>query len=114
MEREAMPELTRNEEFVLLCIWKLKQDAYGVTVREQFRNITGKTLNYGSLYNTLYSLVRKGLVRAMESEPLAVKGGRRKILYSLTQDGNKALRDAQQIQRQAWQDVPDLVVEGKK
>lgn len=109
-----MPELTRNEEFVLLCIWKLKQDAYGVTIRERFRNITGKALNYGSLYNTLYSLVRKNLVRKLESEPKAVKGGRRKILYSLTQEGQKTLTAAQQIQRQAWQDVPDLAVEEKK
>ena len=109
-----MTELTRNEEFVLLCIWKLSQDAYGVTIRDRFRSITGKTLNFGSLYNTLYSLVRKGLVRTLESEPTAKKGGRRKILYSLTQDGQKTLTTAQQIQRQAWQDVPDLAVEEKK
>jgi PadR family transcriptional regulator PadR len=109
-----MSELTRNEEFVLLCIWKLKQDAYGVTIRERFRHITGKTLNYGSLYNTLYSLVRKRMVQTLESEPTAKKGGRRKILYSITQEGHKTLMAAQQMQRHAWQDVPDLAVKDKR
>lgn len=109
-----MYELTKNEELILLCIWKLENNAYGVTIRLSFRRITGKTLNYGSLYNTLYLLVRRGFVEFKESEPLSKKGGRRKILYSLTPEGKKALREAQKIQRQAWGDVPDFAFEWKK
>jgi PadR family transcriptional regulator PadR len=109
-----MAELTRNEELILLSIWKLKKGAYGVTIRENYRKITGKTLNYGSLYNTLYLLLRKGLVASEESEPLSKKGGRRKILYSLSRDGKKALQDAQRIQKLAWDDVPDLAMGKKK
>jgi DNA-binding PadR family transcriptional regulator len=108
-----MVELTRNEELILLSIWKLQNDAYGVTIRENLREITGKTLNYGSLYNTLYLLLRKGLVVSAESEPLSKKGGRRKILYSLSQDGKTALQETQRIQKLAWNDVPDLA-SGKK
>ena len=44
-----MQELTRNEELILLSIWRLKDDAYGVTIREDFRRTTGRTLNFGSL-----------------------------------------------------------------
>ena len=106
-----MYELTKNEELILLSIWKLEDNAYGVTIRESFRRITGKTLNYGSLYNTLYLLVRRGFVESKESEPLSKKGGRRKILYSLTREGKRALREAQKIQRQAWGDVPDFALE---
>lgn len=109
-----MVEITRNEELILLSIWKLKEGAYGVTIRENFRKITGKTLNYGSLYNTLYLLLRKGLVVSEESEPLSKKGGRRKILYSLSHDGERALQDAQKIQKLAWGDVPDLAMGKKK
>jgi len=43
-----MIELTRNEELILLSIWKLKDNAYGVTIRENFKQVTGKALNYGS------------------------------------------------------------------
>jgi hypothetical protein len=31
-----MYELTRNEELVLLSIWNLTDNAYGVTIRERF------------------------------------------------------------------------------
>jgi PadR family transcriptional regulator PadR len=109
-----MHELTKNEELILLCIWKLKCIAYGVTIRELFKKITGKALNYGSLYNTLYLLVRKKYVTSQESEPLSVKGGRRKILYSLTSAGEKALKKIQKIQKLAWGDVPDFTFEKKK
>lgn len=106
--------MTKNEDLILLCIWKLKDNAYGVTIRELFKTITKKVLNYGSLYNTLYLLVRKGYVISQESRPLSIKGGRRKILYTLTPEGEKSLQEIQKIQKLAWGDVPDLVFEKKK
>ncbi len=109
-----MIELTRNEELILLSIWKLKDNAYGVTIRENFKQITGKTLNYGSLYNTLYLLVRRGFIESKKSSPVAKKGGRRKILYSLTTEGKKALQDAQKIQKKAWVDVPEFAFKTRK
>ena len=109
-----MYELSKNEELVLISIWKLKDNAYGVTIRESFKKITGKSLNFGSLYNTLYILVRKGLIESKESEPLSKKGGRRKVLYTMTREGEKALSEAQRIHKLAWGDVPDFAVERKK
>ncbi len=109
-----MYELTKNEELILLSIWKLRENAYGVTIKENFRKITGKALNYGSLYNTLYLLTRKGLVESRESEPLSKKGGRRKVLYSITRDGKKALSNAQKIHKLAWDDVHDYAFEKKE
>ena len=103
-----MYELTRNEELILLSIWKLKGNAYGVTIRANFKTVTGKALNYGSLYNTLYRLAQRGCVTANESAPLSRQGGRRKILYTLTSLGEKALAEAQKIQKLAWGKVPDL------
>lgn len=109
-----MHELTKNEELLLLSIWRLKDSAYGVTIREDYKQVTGKALNFGSLYNTLYSLVRKGLISSQESEPLSRKGGRRKILYSLTVEGFQALQRAQEMHRLAWNGVPDFALEKKK
>ncbi len=109
-----MIELTRNEELILLSIWKLKDNAYGVTIRENFKQVTGKALNYGSLYNTLYLFVRRGFIESRESRPVAKKGGRRKLLYSLTTEGKQALRDAQKIQKKAWVDVPEFAFKNKK
>jgi len=103
-----MNDLTRNEELILLSVWKLRDNAYGATIRDHFKRITGKTLNYGSLYNTLYLLLRRDFVSTRESEPHSHPGGRRKILYSLTREGLAALREAQTRQKRAWSGVPDL------
>jgi len=109
-----MIELTKNEELVLLSILKLKDNAYGVTIRDAFFKVTGKVLNYGSLYNTLYGLVRRGLIKSTESLPLSQKGGRRRILYRLTINGTKALSEWQIIQHKAWEDIPDLSEQREK
>ncbi len=103
-----MAELTRNEELILLSIWKLAGNAYGITIRADFKKVTGKALNYGSLYNTLFRLAQRGLVTTSESAPVSRQGGRRKILYALTALGEKALAEAQKINRLAWGKVPDL------
>ena len=109
-----MYELTKNEGLILLSIWKLSENAYGVTIREDFKKITGRALNYGSLYNTLYLLVRRGFVKSKESMPLTKKGGRRKIFYSLTSEGKRALQEVQNIQKLAWEDVPEFAFEKEK
>jgi DNA-binding PadR family transcriptional regulator len=113
--KEAEPEadLGRNEELLLLSIWRLGENAYGVTLREAYREATGKELNFGSLYNTLYRLVRKGLARSRESGPESRKGGRRKILYAITPDGKRALHDALEARRRAWDGIPGLAAEEK-
>jgi DNA-binding PadR family transcriptional regulator len=103
-----MIDLTRNEELILLSIWRLKKNAYGITIRANIKTITGKTLNYGSLYNTLFRLAQRGFVESSESAPISKQGGRRKILYALTAQGQKALAEAQKIQKQAWGEIPNL------
>jgi PadR family transcriptional regulator PadR len=103
-----MAQLSRNEEMILLSIWKLKDDAYGVTIRKSFMEMTRQTLHYGSLYNTLELLTRKGLVTCRESRPESRKGGRRKKLYYLTPDGKKALKEAQSVYRSAWGTLSSL------
>lgn len=97
-----MYKLTKHEELILTSIWKLSGNAYIVTIRKHFAGITGKTINSGSLCNTLTSLVRKGLITSQESQPVAQQGGRRKVLYSLTQEGKKALNQAFAVHKLAW------------
>ena len=75
--------LTKHEELILLTICKLKEDAYGVPIRKQIMELTGRSINYGSLCNTLYGLVKKGLITSQESQPQPQKGGRRKVIYSI-------------------------------
>ncbi len=108
-----MAKLSKNEEFILLSIFKLKDNAYGVTIRRDFMEATNQTLHFGSLYNTLELLMRKGLVTCWESPPDSRRGGRRKKLYYPTPEGKRALKEAQVVYRSVWETVPDLEFEGE-
>ncbi len=108
-----MHHLTKHEELTLLSIVKLKNNAYGVSIRQKITEITGKSINYGSLCNTIYSLVKRGLIQSKESLPESVQGGRRKVLYFITDEGKNALKFAYEIQKTAWSGISDIIYEGE-
>jgi DNA-binding PadR family transcriptional regulator len=105
-----MYELTKREELILLSILKLDGKAYIVTLRENIKEINGKSINYGSLCNTLSSLIRKGYIKSEQSNPEPRQGGRRKVLYFLTGEGKKALKRAYTIQTLAWDGVVESIL----
>ncbi len=104
-------EITLHEQMILLSVWRLQDDAYGVTLRENVREITGREIHYGTLYNTLNKLVGKALVRTRTGEPTGERGGRRKIFYELTPRGKASLRKARELQKAMWSGISDLAGE---
>lgn len=106
-----MKLLSRSEELLLLVIWRLQGNGYGVTIRDQLKAITGRTWSFGALFVTLERLVKKGLLDSHLAEPTAQRGGRSKRMYRLTSEGLKALIDIKKLQETAWADVPELSIE---
>jgi DNA-binding PadR family transcriptional regulator len=106
-----MKLLSRKEELLLLAVWKLQdaEGAYGVTIREYIERMTGIAWLFGAIYTPLGRLVRHGLVEARESDPLPERGGRRKILYRLTEAGKDALLAAKELNASLWDDAPTLL-----
>ena len=103
--------LSRKEEVILLAIWKLKENAYGVTIREYIKNTTGVKWQFGAIYDPLGKLLELGYITSKESEPINERGGRRKILYSLTSEGKKALLTVKQVNSIMWSDISPLTEE---
>ena len=108
-----MNDITKNEEILLLTIWRLKEEAYGVAIKSQIKEVTGKEWNYGTLYCALDQLVKKGFLIKTEGQPLPERGGRRKIYYTLSQGGNRALRDALSLKEALWDGINMLALEGR-
>lgn len=106
-----MKLLSRSEELLLLVIWRMQGNAYGVTIRDQLKAITGRTWSFGALFVTLERLVKKGLLDSHLAEPTARRGGRSKRMYRLTQEGLKSLIEIKKLQETAWADVPELSYE---
>ena len=80
------------EHVVLLAVMRLGEGAYGVTVRREIENTTGRALSVGAAYATLVRLESKGFVRSYAGEPTAERGGRAKRYVRVTVDGKRALR----------------------
>ena len=97
-----MEDLTRLEEIVLVAVLKLKDNAYGVTIRSQLSETLGRIFPYGTLYSTLDTLFKKGYVLRQNSEPMPVRGGRSKTFYRITKNGIAALNAAFELHRVLW------------
>jgi DNA-binding PadR family transcriptional regulator len=106
-----MKLLSRQEEVVLLSIWKLKGNAYGVTIREYISEITGKYWSIGAIYVPLDRLAEKGLVTAHQGLPTKRRGGRSKRFYEITPTGMQVLSEMRQVQRILWKDFPEFTTD---
>ena len=100
--------LTLSESIVMLAIWRLKEEAYGVTIRKQVLETTGRRLSYGTLYSTLDQLVAKGYASKAAGYPTPKRGGRHKIFYSLSPNGRAALREARALHHALWDGIEDI------
>lgn len=100
--------LTRMEELLLLSVWRLQQDAYGLAIRRQVSTLLEKKVSVGAVYIPLERLARRGFLATWESEPTAKRGGRRKRFYKLTPKGLAALNTVKRIHEAAWAGLPKL------
>lgn len=85
------------EQVVLLALLRLKDSAYGVTVRREIQARTGRNVAIGAVYACLERLERKGFVSATVSEPEPVPGGRAKKIFRMTRPGAEAFRQARRM-----------------
>ena len=88
----------------LISILSLSDDAYGVKIREKVINLTGKTMVFGTLYNNLDQLVRKGYVTTKKDDS---KKDSKKVFYVVTETGKKALQECKGLQESLWAALPD-------
>jgi DNA-binding PadR family transcriptional regulator len=100
------PELTKIEEILLLSIWRLGEEAYGVRIRRHVSELTGKQFTYGNLYSALNQMVRKKYVSKRAGEVVPERRGRPRIFYALTRQGKRALGETRALNDRLWAEIP--------
>ena len=105
-----MKDLTLTEEMFLLTILKLKDNAYGVTIREHISQTTKRIYPYGTLYSALENLVIKGYLSMTVSDPIPERGGRSRNYYFITADGMEALKKALELKKMLWDNEAELAL----
>jgi DNA-binding PadR family transcriptional regulator len=97
------------EELTLLAVLALKEGAYGIVVQEVIDRETGREVTLGAVYAALERMERKGLLSSAMSASTGERGGRRRRLFAVTDEGLRVLSDVRRAREALWQAVPRTV-----
>ncbi len=90
------------EQCLLLAILHLRDQAYGVSIRQEVERRTNRSVAVGALYTSLARLERKGYVRTELADPTPQRGGRAKRFFTLRPAGAAALRHSRARLDRMW------------
>lgn len=107
MGKEYLGEL---EELILLLILMLKDEAYGLAIRKALHDQAGRTVTIGAVHGTVNRLESKGFVESTLGGGTDERGGRRKRIFTLTNEGKSLLHKSQDVKINIWRQIPELSI----
>lgn len=99
---EKKSYLGEFEQIVLLALVRLRNNAYGMTIRQEIEARAHRVVSIGAVYTTLERLEEKGLVSSRKGEATAQRGGRAKRYFKIEAPGIRALDEARSAQDRMW------------
>ena len=104
-----MGYLGEFEQLILFSVLQLGDEAYGLAIRENIEDRTGRVVSSGAIYTALGRLEVKGLVTSTIGEPIAGRAGRPRKFYKLEPAGARMLKETYStIQAISGGLIPDL------
>jgi len=103
-----MKPLTGYDEIFLLAVLKLKDNAYGVTIRREISRAMGREWSIGAVYDPLYRLEKRSLIESRLSDPTPERGGRSKRMFRVSEKGLEALLEHKKIRDCLWRETKRL------
>ncbi|GAA4406480.1 hypothetical protein GCM10023187_25970 [Nibrella viscosa] len=94
------------EEIVLLLVASLDGEAYGVALTHKINEETDRSVRLNQVQAALHRLQEKGMVASRLGDPTPERGGRRKLLFTVTAYGYRTLHDIKAVRAQLWSGVP--------
>jgi PadR family transcriptional regulator PadR len=93
------------EEQVMLAVLRTGDDAYGMNVRRELEEVTGRDVTIGSVYITLDRLEAKGLVASERpSAAMRVNSASRRV-FAVTPLGLRVLAETRAMRERLWAGV---------
>ena len=89
------------EEQVMLAVLRTKGDAYGMVIRREIEDVTGREIAVGAVYATLDRLEAKKLVASSRGD---VDGLSRR-LFRVLPAGARALAESKAMRERLWKGV---------
>jgi DNA-binding PadR family transcriptional regulator len=101
-------KLGEFEEFVLLTVVVLQEEAYGVEIKRELERRLKQRLSVGSVQSALKRLEEKGFLKSHLGEATQKRGGKRKRIYTITKYAEKVLAELKEIRAGLWESIPQL------
>ena len=98
--------LSQTELFTLVAIARLSDQAYGVPIRQEIHEFSGRDVSMAAVYEALERLERRGWIQAWLSEPRPERGGRARRHFALTASGRAFVRRERENALRMWRSVP--------
>jgi DNA-binding PadR family transcriptional regulator len=105
-------QLGEFEELVLLIIAVLSPKAYGLNIRQEVINQSGRSAAIGAIHSVLNRLEDKGFVKSELAEATHSRGGRRKRLFQITAAGKNVMEKNHALRNSLWNQIPELAWKG--
>ncbi len=96
------------EEVILLLVAKLGEDAYGLAIRTEFMEQTGRSAAIGAVHSALNRLEKKGFLDSRMGDSVGERGGRRKRIFTVTSAGKSAVKQSRELRNNLWNQIPEL------
>ena len=94
------------EEIVLLTVAVLFDNAYGVLIKQEISERLNRKVSVGALQSALRRMEEKGFLSSRLGETSSVRGGRPKLFFTLTAQGQQALEYARDDRNRLWDAIP--------
>jgi PadR family transcriptional regulator PadR len=104
-----MKYLTRQEELVLLSVFRMRNNAYLISIQDHLNHFTGKDWSISSVYIPLSRLEKRGYLKTSIGEVTEKRGGKAIKYYQVTKIGLKALAELEAINKTMWNGVKGFV-----
>lgn len=99
------------EEIVLLVVANLYNNAYGVLIKNELEEKCNRTITISTIHNVLQRLQEKGYLSSRYSEPTKERGGKRKLLFTVTPSGQRTLVTIRDMRDRLWSGIPKIAFE---
>ncbi len=94
------------EQMVLLAVVRLGDRAYGMAIREEIAERTGRQASLGAVYATLDRLTAKGFLKVGSGPGGAIRGGRPRRFFTMRAPGRRALEASLESLQRMLSGVP--------
>jgi len=79
------------EQLIMLAVLRLGTNAYGVAIRRQIQDQTGRNVAAGAIYTALGRLENRGFVESRMGDAAPERSGQRRKYYTVLPEGAAVL-----------------------